>query len=183
MSNDPAAPPTTTPGAGATAAPATPAPAPAPAAAGVPSRRVVATYTAHQDAVRAVDWLSDEGFPVQRVAIVGRDLRSVEQVTGRVTTGRAAGQGATQGAIIGFFFALLFGIFFAGPGFLGLLVYAVVMAAVFGAILGALGHAALGGTRDFGTIAAMQAGSYELLVDEAAADEAESVLARLPQVA
>jgi len=144
------------------------------------ARRVVATFEAHGDAVRAVDWLSDEGFPVQRIAIVGRDLQSIEQVTGRVTTGRAAVQGATQGAIIGFFFALLFGIFFAGPAFFGLLVYAVVMAAIFGALLGAVGHAALGGTRDFGTISGMQASSYDVLVDEEAADEAATVLARQP---
>lgn len=146
-------------------------------------RRAVASYRVHHDAERAVDWLSDEGFPVQRVAIVGRDLRTVEQVTGRVTVARAAGQGAMQGAVIGFFFALLFGIFFVGPGFFGLLVYSMLLAAVFGALLGGLGHALQGGTRDFGTITAMQADHYDVMVDDAAADDATAILHRLPATA
>lgn len=127
-----------------------------------------------------MDWLSDEGFPVQRTAIVGRDLRVVEQVTGRVTVARAAGQGAMQGAVIGFFIALLFGIFFVGPGFFGLLVYSMVLAAIFGALLGAVGHALQGGARDFATISAMQADHYDVMVDEPVADQAAAILERLP---
>lgn len=155
------------------AAPPIPTPAPA-------GRRSVAGYASHAEAVRAVDWLSDEGFPVQRVAIVGSGLKAVEQVTGRLTVGGAAGQGAMQGAVIGVFFAVLFGLFFNGPAFLGLLVYAVVLSALFGAALGAAGHAALGGTRDFGSISTMQADRYDVLVDDEVAEEAERVLARLP---
>jgi hypothetical protein len=130
--------------------------------------------------VRAVDWLSDEGFPVERVAIVGSGLRAVEQVTGRVTVGKAAAQGAVQGAVIGVFFAVLFGLFFAGPAFFGLLVYSVLLAALFGAALAAVNHAALGGTQDFGAIASMQADRYDVMVDQEVADEAERVLARIP---
>lgn len=144
------------------------------------ARRSVATFTVHQDAVAAVDRLSDAGFPVERTAIVGSGLRAVEQVTGRVTVGTAAGQGAIQGAVIGVFFALFFGLFFAGPGFFGLLVYAVVLSALFGAVLGGFGHAALGGTRDFGTISAMQADQYDVMVDQEVADEATTLLAQPP---
>src|SRR4051794_18963867 len=124
------------------------------------ARRTVATYPDYQQAVRAVDWLSDQGFAVENVAIVGTGLRTVEQVAGRVTTGRAALAGAGQGALIGLLFALLFGIFFTGPGFLGLIVYSVVLAAIFGAIFGALAHAAQGGARDFTSVAGMQADRY-----------------------
>ena len=52
------------------------------------TRRTVATYRDYATAERAVDWLSDQGFAV-RTAIVGRGLRSVEQVEGRMSTGRA----------------------------------------------------------------------------------------------
>ena len=143
-------------------------------------RQPIASYRAHRDAERAVDWLSDEGFPVQRTAIVASDLRVVEQVTGRVTVARAAGQGAMQGAVIGFFIALLFGIFFVGPGFFGLLVYSMVLAAIFGAVLGAVGHALQGGARDFGTISAMQAEHYDVMVDEPVADQAAAILEQMP---
>jgi hypothetical protein len=98
------------------------------------SRRTIASYSTYADAERAVDWLADHGFAVERSAIVGTGLRSVEQVTGRMTPGRAAGIGAAQGALIGALFALLFGIFFTGPDFVGLLLYALALGALFGAL-------------------------------------------------
>lgn len=143
-------------------------------------RRTIATYAEYGDAERAVDWLSDQGFAVEHVTIVGSGLRYVEQVAGRVTTGRAALAGAGQGAFIGLLFALLFGIFFSGPGFLGLLLYALVAGAIFGALFGALAHAARGGGRDFASVAGTQADSYEVQVDEAHADEARRLLGSMP---
>src|SRR5512139_2012202 len=80
--------------------------------AGSESRRVIATYPDYAGAERAVDWLSDQGFAVEHVAIVGKGLRSVEQVSSRMSGGRAALIGAGYGALIGALFALLFGIFF-----------------------------------------------------------------------
>ena len=144
------------------------------------ARRTVATYSSYREAERAVDWLSDQGFPVQRIAIVGTGLRYVEQVAGRVSTAQAALSGATQGIFIGLLFALLFGLFFTGPGFLGLLLYGVLLGAVVGALFGALGHVALGGRRDFASVANTQADRYEIQVDESAAAEAQDLLARLP---
>ncbi|WP_210493637.1 general stress protein [Patulibacter sp. SYSU D01012] len=159
-------------------------PAAPPDAGGPPAapggRTTVGTYDDYADAVRAVDWLSDEGFPVERAAIVGTGLRTVEQITGRVTTGGAAGQGAAQGAVIGLVFALLFGIFFTGPGFLGLLLYAVLLAALLGAALAAIAHAATGGTRDFGSVGGMTAERYEVVVDHDVAARATELLSRAP---
>jgi hypothetical protein len=34
-------------------------------------RRTLASYASYAEAERAVDWLSDQGFAVERVAIVG----------------------------------------------------------------------------------------------------------------
>ena len=61
------------------------------------SRTTVATYDNYRDAERAVDFLSDKGFPVERAAIVGTGLKTVEQIAGRLTTGRAALLGAAPG--------------------------------------------------------------------------------------
>lgn len=146
------------------------------------SRRAVAAYDSYGEAERAVDWLSDEGFPVERVAIVATGLRMVEQVAGRLTTGRAALVGTAQGASIGLLFALLFGLFFTvGAGsLLGVLIYGVIAGAVFGALLGWLSHMAQGGRRDFTSATGMQADRYELQVDEQSAAEAERVLGSLP---
>jgi hypothetical protein len=148
--------------------------------AGRRARRTIATYGSYREAERAVDWLSDQGFAVENVAIVGTGLRTVEQVAGRVTTGKAALAGAGQGALIGLLFALFFGLFFAGPAFFGLLVYAVVAGAIFGALFGALAHGAMGGRRDFASTRTTEAERYELQVIEGAADEAERLLAALP---
>ena len=144
------------------------------------ARRTIATYASYREAERAVDWLSDQGFAVEHVAIVGTGLRTVEQVAGRLTTGRAAMTGAVQGALIGLVFALFFGLFFTGPGFLGLAIYALVAGAVFGAVLGALSHGALRGRRDFASTQTAEAERYELQVDDTAADEAQRLLDALP---
>ena len=51
-----------------------------------PDRRVtVATYEDYLTAQRAVDFLSDNKFPVDQVSIVGEDVRLVERVLGRWT--------------------------------------------------------------------------------------------------
>ncbi|MDP8930333.1 MAG: glycine zipper family protein, partial [Actinomycetota bacterium] len=63
-------------------------------------RRSVATFNRYPDAQRAVDYLSDERFPVQHVSIVGEGLRLVEDVTGRRGYVEAALGGATAGAVV-----------------------------------------------------------------------------------
>src|ERR687896_2088317 len=65
------------------------------------ARRTVAAYDNYEQAERAVDRLSDLHFPVERVAIIGQDLQTVEQVTGRMNYPRAAWRGALSGAIPG----------------------------------------------------------------------------------
>lgn len=51
-----------------------------------------------KQAQRAVDHLSDSGFPVEQSQIVGWDLRLVEQIVGRLTKTRATLMGAASGA-------------------------------------------------------------------------------------
>jgi hypothetical protein len=144
-------------------------------------KHTVASYTDYRDAEKAVDWLSDQGFAVERTAIVGSGLRSVEQVAGRMTSGRAALLGAGQGVLMGSLFALLFGIFFTGPGFAGLLGYALVVGATFGALFGASMHyARSGGRRDFASATHIEADRYGVQVDGAVADEAKRLLDAMP---
>ena len=143
------------------------------------SRRPVAAYDSYAEAERAVDHLSDRGFPVDKVAIIGQGLRYVEQVTGRLTTGRAALQGALQGALLGAFFGLLMGLIFTydpNPAVWLLMLYGLVVGALFGAALGAGLHLATGGTRDFSSVPGMEAERYEVVVDEDVADRAAELL-------
>jgi hypothetical protein len=147
---------------------------------GASARTTVATYTSYSDAERAVDFLSDQGFPVERAAIVGTGLRTVEQIAGRLTTGRAALLGAGQGAAVGLLFGLLFGLFFEGPAFFGVILYGLVAGAIFGAIFGAVSQAMQGGRRDFASVQSMQADRYELQVDQDVSARAKQLLAELP---
>jgi hypothetical protein len=143
-------------------------------------RTTVATYDSYRDAERAVDFLSDRGFPVERAAIVGTGLKTVEQIAGRLTTGRAALVGAGQGAMIGLLFGLLFGLFFEGPAFFGVLLYGLVAGLIFGAAFGAIAQAAQGGRRDFASVRSMQAERYEVQVDHEVSAQAKQLLAELP---
>ena len=143
-------------------------------------RRTIASYTDYQDAERAVDWLSDQGFAVERGAIIGTGLRSVEQVTGRMTVGRGALVGAGEGTLIGALIALLFGLFFSGPDFGGLLLYSLVVGASFGAITGAIIQAITGNERNFTSTTTVATDRYEVQVDEAVAADATRILDRMP---
>lgn len=144
-------------------------------------KTTVATYGSYAEAERAVDFLSDKDFPVEKIAVVGTGLRTVEQVAGRVTTGRAALLGAGQGAMVGVFFALLLGLFFDIDGeFIGLLLYGLVVGALFGATFGGLTQAMQGGRRDFASIQRMEAERYELQVEHEHSARAKQMLAELP---
>jgi hypothetical protein len=143
-------------------------------------RRTIASYTDYRDAERAVDWLSDQGFAVERGAIVGTGLRSVEQVTGRMTVGRGALVGAAEGTLIGTLIALLFGLFFSGPDFAELLLYSLVVGASFGAIAGAIVQAIAGKGRNFASTMTVATDRYEVQVDEAVAAEATQILGSMP---
>jgi heat induced stress protein YflT len=143
-------------------------------------RRTVETEANYRDAERAVDWLSDEGFPVDRVSIVGTGLHSVEQVFGRLTTGRAALMGSIQGAWIGLLLGLLFGVFFTNVGdFFGVLAYGLIAGAFWGALWRAIFQYAQGGRREFASVTETRADRYEVQVEESVAGEAERLLVRM----
>ena len=61
----------------------------------------LAVYDDYPTAQRTVDFLSDEGFPVQNCMIVGTDLKQVERITGRLTSGRVAAGGHLQWTVGG----------------------------------------------------------------------------------
>ena len=137
-------------------------------------RRTIATTDSYADAEAVVDGLADAGFPVEHVTIVGRDLRFVEQIIGHVNGWRAAASGAGSGLMLGLLFGLLFGIWFAhdGTSLLAILASWAGFGALIGAMIALLGYALSGGRRNFASVTGMQAQHFDVLVDEAFADEA-----------
>lgn len=138
----------------------------------------IATFPEYPSAQQAVDYLSDNKFPVERSAIVGTNLTLVENVLGRMTNGRAALAGAATGAWFGLFIGLLFGIF-AVVNWLGVVITAVLIGAAWGAIFGAIAHAMSGGRRDFTSASSLRASEYAVTVDQDLADDARQLMGRM----
>jgi predicted lipid-binding transport protein (Tim44 family) len=136
----------------------------------------VAGYPTYEEAQTAVDRLSDEGFPVETLDIVGSGLRLIERVTGRLTKARAAAAGAASGAWFGLFIGLLVGLFTTGPTWLGLILGGLLIGAAWGAVFGFVSHAATRGRRDFSSARTLTATRYDIIARDGTAAQARSIL-------
>ena len=142
-------------------------------------RKTIARHDRYEDAQRTVDHLSDAGFPVEDVEIVGSDLHLVEHVTGRLTAGRAAMAGAGSGAWFGLFVGLLVGLFTTGPTWLGLVLGGAAIGAAWGALFGYIAHRATNGARDFSSAQGLVAEHYDVTVPEADEQRARTLIAQM----
>ena len=91
----------------------------------------VGIYSSYADAQKAVDYLADEKFAVQNLAIVGTDLKRIERITGRLTTGRVAAGGLLSGIWLGLFVGLIFTLF-TDESVWGVLLSTIAIGALFG---------------------------------------------------
>ncbi len=144
-------------------------------AAGAPAdRRVIASFEKYVDAQRLVDRMSDGGFPVEHVRIIGDGVRTVERVTGRMTNGRAAFSGAAAGAWFGLLIGLLLSIFTLGPMWIVTMLVALAIGAFWGAVFGFFAHLATRGERDFSSVQSLEAQRYDVCVSAQYAADAAS---------
>ncbi len=139
----------------------------------------LAVYDDYAAAQRAVDFLSDEKFPVEHLMIVGTDLKRIERITGRLTTGRVATGGVLSGMWLGLFIGLVLSLFTEGNA-LATILGTVLFGALFGVIWALLGYAFTRGQRDFQSVTQVVATRYEVLVEHKVAAEAREMLAKLP---
>ena len=138
------------------------------------------THDKYAEAQKAVDFLSDNDFPVQNCLIVGTELKQVERVTGRLTTGRVALAGAASGAWLGLLIGLLFALFSEeGSGFVTV-ISTVAMGIAFGLVWALIGYAATRGQRDFSSVKQVVATKYEVLVEHKHLAKAQELLATMP---
>jgi uncharacterized membrane protein len=136
----------------------------------------VASYSSYAEAQAVVDRLAEAGFPVQEVEIVGSDLRLVEQVTGRMTTARAAASGAATGAWFGLFIGLLVGLFTTGPVWIGLILGGLLIGAAWGALFGLLARLAAGRQHEFSSLRSVAATRYDVIALDGTAQQARAIL-------
>ncbi|MDO5628425.1 MAG: hypothetical protein Q4G43_08905 [Mobilicoccus sp.] len=137
--------------------------------------RSLAVYDSYEDAQRAVDYLSDHGFAVQNVLIVGTDLRQVERVTGRMSLPKALAGGALSGMWLGLMVGLLMSLFIEDATWMTI-VSAVLAGAFFFTVWAGIGYGFTQGKRDFTSISQVVATRYEILVEHATFTEADGIL-------
>lgn len=143
----------------------------------VTKRPVLASFDEYADAQKAVDTLSDHGFPVQNTAIVGVDVRIVEAVLGRMSWGRAAVSGLFTGAWFGILIGLFVGLFSSTTGGLMPLVgLGLLYGAAFGIVFGLISYAFTRGRRDFISRQQLVATRYDVHCDQSVIGEARKIL-------
>jgi hypothetical protein len=139
----------------------------------------LAVYEEYAQAQKAVDFLSDQKFPVEQCMIVGTDLKRIERITGRLTTGRVAAGGLLSGVWLGLFVGLIFALF-TNEDVLALIISTSLIGALFGVIWALIGYAMTRGQRDFSSVTQVVATRYEVLVEHKVAAQARELLAQLP---
>ena len=143
-----------------------------------PSGWPIGSYDTYEQAQRAVDYLSDNNFPVQDVTIVGVEPMIVEKVDARLTWGRVLGAGALTGAWFGLFVGLLLSIFTSGAGFAAMLA-GLVIGIGFGLASSAVRYGATRGQRDFVSHSQLVARRYDVLCQPRNAELGRQLVAEL----
>lgn len=142
-----------------------------------PKGEPIARYETYLEAQRAVDFLSDNHFPVQAVTIVGTGLQMVERVTGRLTYARVALAGAASGAWFGLIFGLVLSLF---GGTDGALLAGPLFGAAAGVLFGIFSYSLTRGRRDFTSASQIVASEYAVLCLAEQAGAARQLLEKLP---
>lgn len=144
--------------------------------------QLVGEYKHYPEAQAAVDFLSDQQFPVENLLIVGTNLKSVERITGRRTWGSVIAQGAVSGIGTGVFLTVMLYLF-AGPAasFLSVLLVGLALGVLIGVVTTSIGYALSHGKRDFNSIRQTVATSYEVMSEHKVAAKARELLATRPE--
>ena len=140
----------------------------------------VGIYNTYADAQKAVDYLADEKFEVQNLAIVGTDLKSVERVLGRKNWGTVLAQGVQSGISTGLLVGIIFLVFSNPTSILALLLGSLALGIVLGVAFSAIAYAMSRGRRDFTSVTQTVATKYEVLCEHKLAAQAREMLLQLP---
>jgi hypothetical protein len=140
----------------------------------------VGIYQSYAEAQKAVDFLADDKFPVENLAIVGTDLKSVERVLGRKNWGTVIAQGAQSGVSTGLLVGLVMLIFGDPRSVVLLLVVALAIGIVIGISFNAMVYAMTQGKRDFTSVSQTVATRYEVLCEHKVAADARERLLKMP---
>ena len=145
----------------------------------MPTGTEVASYQTYAQARAAVDFLSDSGFDVSSITIVGSDLHLVERVKGRLTIARASISGASSGALWGALGGMLMSAGQSAGGTGTWVAGGIIVGALIGMALSALSFIVRGRSRDLVSSQQVVAQRYAVLAS-ADIDRAYQILQRTP---
>ncbi len=140
----------------------------------------VGIYNTYADAQKAVDYLADEKFEVQNLAIVGTELKSVERVLGRRNWGTVITQGVQSGISTGLLVGLVMLIFTKPTSYFALLLVSLAIGITLAIGFSAAAYAMSRGKRDFTSVSQTVATKYEVLCEHKVAAQAREMLTQLP---
>ena len=145
----------------------------------MPTGTEVASYETYAQARVGVDFLSDAGFDVSAITIVGSDLHLVERVKGRLTIARASLSGASSGGLWGALGGMLMSAGQSAGGTGTWVAGGIIVGALIGMALSALSFIIRGRSRDLVSSQQVVAQRYAVLAS-ADIDRAYQILQRTP---
>ena len=135
----------------------------------------VATYATYEAAQKAVSTLIAGDVSARDIAIVGRGLRSIERVTGRLGYAAAARTGAINGLLLGLLFSAI--LVLGSPSvpiqaFVGVLFVGVAI----GMLMSIVAYSLVRRRRDFASVMQVVAHKYEVTITATSIHRARQVL-------
>lgn len=139
----------------------------------------VASFPTYEAAQKAVSTLIAAEIPARDIAIVGKELRSVERVTGRLGYASAARSGAINGLLLGMLFSAILVI--GSPSvpiqaFVGVLFVGIAI----GMLMSIIAYSFVRRRRDFASVMQVVADLYEVTVAASSLHRARQVLGSQP---
>jgi hypothetical protein len=137
--------------------------------------QTVAEFPTYERAQKAVSALIAAEIPAREISIVGKGLRSVERVTGRLGYAAAARQGAVNGVLLGLLFAAIFVL--GSPdvpiqAFVGVLFVGIAI----GMLMSLIAYTLVRRRRDYASITQVVADAYDVTVAPASIHRARQIL-------
>jgi hypothetical protein len=146
----------------------------------IPRGDVLSTVDTYVEAQSIVNRLAHAGYNVSNIAIVGRDLVTVERVTGRLTYARVALRGALNGAWFGLFFSLVLSLL-SEPSTTFVMPAVIAIGAGMGVLITLAMYAIRRRRHDFSSVQQVLASRYEVTVPSGTAGAAQRALAEAPR--
>lgn len=123
----------------------------------------IAEYSSYEGAQKVVSRLISAEIPAKDIAIVGRGLRSVETVTGRLGYAAAARTGAINGILLGLLFSAIF-VLGTPNAAIQLFVGVMLVGIAIGMLMSIITYTLLRRRRDYTSITQLIADHYEVTV-------------------